>query len=104
MIYGILFLALLTHSHGKDSNLCSIGGYFSGVGDNFMSGITSHIMTQKKLINTPSCSIAWNKARDLGVLFSKKGQTYNQADAEIVEEAGRFSAMIYDAIIKDLKL
>ncbi|SEK98751.1 hypothetical protein [Nitrosovibrio tenuis] len=96
----IFFLAFSSPSIAteKDYKLCTIGGYFSGTHDKFLSGLAAHIAQKKNVFGTPICNAAWENAFRIGEKLYKTGRVQEQAEGEIIQQAAAFSAKVYDAI------
>ncbi|MCC2683062.1 MAG: hypothetical protein K0S36_2626 [Nitrosospira multiformis] len=82
----------------QDYRLCTVGGYFSGTQDKFLSGLAAHIAQKKHIFGNPICNAAWENAFRIGEKLYKTGRIQDQAEGEIIHQAAAFSSKVYDAI------
>jgi hypothetical protein len=82
----------------EDYKLCTIGGYFSGTNDKFLSGLAGHIAGKKHVFGDPICEAAWANGYRIGEKLTTKGKTTEPAEREIIRQATAFSAKIYETI------
>ncbi|MBA4143842.1 MAG: hypothetical protein H0X43_12840 [Nitrosospira sp.] len=82
----------------RDYKLCTIGGYFSGAGDKFLSGLAGHTAKKRHFLDDPICTAAWENAYRIGEKLAKTGKIKDQADQEVVHQATVFSTKVYEAI------
>ena len=96
----IFFFAFSSQSvaEEKDYKICNVGGYFSGTGDKFLSGLAAHIAQKKNILSDPICSALWENAHRMGEKLSKTGKIKEQAEGEIAQQAAAFSEKVYEAV------
>jgi hypothetical protein len=96
----VLFVGFSSSSMAaeQDYRLCTVGGYFSGTQDKFLSGLAAHIAEKKKIFGNPICNAAWENAFRIGEKLYKTGRVQDQAEGEIIHQAAAFSSKVYDAI------
>jgi hypothetical protein len=82
----------------QDYRLCTVGGYFSGTQDKFLSGLAAHIAQKKNIFGNPICNAAWENAFRIGEKLYKTGRVQDQAEGEIIHQAAAFSSKVYEAI------
>ena len=82
----------------EDYKLCTIGGYFSGTNDKFLSGLAGHIAGKKHVFGEPICKAAWDNGFRIGEKLTKAGKIKDPAEREIVQQATEFSTKIYETI------
>ncbi len=82
----------------EDYKFCTVGGYFSGTNDKFLSGLAAHVAQKKKVFGSPICNAAWENGYRIGEKLSETGKIKEPAEREIVHQAAAFSAKIYEAI------
>ena len=99
-IATVLFVGFSSSSIAaeQDYRLCTVGGYFSGTHDKFLSGLAAHIAEKKKIFGNPICNAAWENAFRIGEKLYKTGRVQDQAEGEIIHQAAAFSSKVYDAI------
>ena len=100
----LLLIFVVTPVLGAEDilQICAAGGYYSGAQDRFMSGVAMHILQKKGVLGKSTCSAIWKNAYDVGSSFSRTGKYENEADAEVVRQAGDFSTKVYSAITKNM--
>lgn len=86
----------------EDYKLCTIGGYFSGTNDKFLSGLAGHIAEKKHVFGDPICEAAWANGYRIGQKLTKTGKITEPAEREIINQATAFSAKIYETIASRL--
>ena len=86
----------------EDYKLCTIGGYFSGTNDKFLSGLAGHIAEKKHVFGDPICEAAWANGYRIGQKLTKTGKITEPAEREIIHQATTFSAKIYETIASRL--
>lgn len=99
----LLLIFILSFSNAslaadRDYKLCTIGGYFSGANDKFLSGLAGHIAKKKHFLADLICTAAWENAYRIGEKIGKTGKIKDQADQEVVHQATEFSTKVYEAI------
>lgn len=96
----MLFIAFSSPSVAaeKDYKICNIGGFFSGTGDKFLSGLAAHVAQKKNVLRDPICTALWDNAYKIGEKLTKTGRVKEEAEEEVVEQATAFGAKIYEAI------
>ena len=101
----IFFLGFSTISMAdeKDYELCTVGGYFSGTHDKFLSGLAAHLAKKKQVFSNPICKAAWENAYRIGEKLYKTGKVQEPAEEEIIHQAAAFSSKVYDAISARIK-
>ncbi len=82
----------------EDYKLCTMGGYFSGTNDKFLSGLAGHIAARKHVFGDPICKAAWANGFRIGEKLTKTGKIKDPAEREIVQQAIEFSSKIYETI------
>ncbi len=82
----------------KDYQLCTVGGYFSGTHDKFLSGLAAHLAQKKHVFSNPICKAAWENGFRIGEKLYKTGKVQEQAEEEVIHQAAAFSGKVYDAI------
>ncbi|MDE2365573.1 MAG: hypothetical protein KGM95_01410 [Betaproteobacteria bacterium] len=99
-LLAVLFLVFSTPgiANEKDYQLCTIGGYFSGTHDKFLSGLAAYVAKKKNVFGNPICNAAWENAYRIGEKLYKTGRVQEQAEEEIIHQAAAFSAKVYEAI------
>src|SRR5687768_3616051 len=86
----------------EDYKFCTIGGYFSGTNDKFLSGLAGHIAEKKHVFGDPICDAAWANGYRIGEKLTKTGKITEPAEREIINQATAFSAKIYETIASRL--
>ena len=76
--------------------LCTVGGYFSGSGDKFLSGLARDIVQKRHIFGDPICNAAWKNGYKTGENFSKTGKTKNQAEKFVFQQAAEFREQVFD--------
>lgn len=84
----------LSIAAGKDYPLCTLGGYFSGSGDKFLSDIARNTTEKGKIFGDPICNAAWRNGYKAGENFSKTGKPQNNAEQFVFQQAAEFRAQI----------
>ena len=88
----------LSFAGEQDYRLCTVGGYFSGTHDKFLSGLAAHIAQKKHIFGNPICNAACENGFRIGEKLYKTGRVQDQAEEEIIHQAAAFSSKVYDAI------
>ncbi|MDQ3184892.1 MAG: hypothetical protein M3Q16_00160 [Pseudomonadota bacterium] len=78
----------------KDYPLCTVGGYFSGSGDKFLSDVAKNIVQERNIFGDPICNAAWKNGYKTGENFSKTGKAKNHAEKFVFEQAAEFKAQV----------
>lgn len=78
----------------KDYPLCTVGGYFSGSGDKFLSELAKNIAQKRNIFGDPICNAAWKNGYKTGENFSKTGKPKNQAEKFVSQQAAEFRAQV----------
>ena len=86
----------------KDYKICSIGGFFSGSGEMFLSGLALHIRVKQIDLDEPICAAAWKNATGIGLYFSSTGKFRNQTDHTVGSQAATFKSQVYDTVISNM--
>ena len=97
----LLLLLAFSNASGveaEDYQICSIGGYFAGTEDKFLSGLAAHLAAKKKILTNPICVAVWKNAHAFGVHHSRTGKIESDAEGIVVRQASEFSAQVYDAV------
>lgn len=100
----LLFLSVTANAFADDDPyaICSIGGFFRGSNNKFMSGITTHIITRKKIFNNPTCIKLHNKSFQLGRKIVAGDNINNQQEIKIINDANDFRGKIYESISRQI--
>ena len=102
LIATIICLSLASHSAvaaEKDPYaICSIGGFFRGTSNKFMSGITTHIITRKKIFNNPTCIRLHNESFQLGRKLVAGDNINDPAELDVINMANDFRDNVYKTI------
>ncbi len=85
-------------AENEDYKICTVGGYFSGTDDKFLSGLAAHLASKKKILTNPICIAVWKNAHAFGVHHSKTGKIESDAEGIVIRQANEFSAQVYDAV------
>jgi hypothetical protein len=101
-IFTALFFSLISFiafsnpsiASGKDYPLCTLGGYFSGSGDKFLSELARNIAQKGKIFGDPICNAAWKNGYKAGENFSKTGRPQNHAEQFVFQQAAEFRAQV----------
>ena len=80
----------------KDYPLCTVGGYFSGSGDKFLSELARNSAQERKILGDPICDAAWKNGYKAGENFSKTGKPRNHAEQFVMQQATEFRAQVSD--------
>lgn len=100
--YLLLLLLLVFSNAGgaetEDYQICSVGGYFAGAEEKFLSGLAAHLAAKKKILTNPICVAVWKNAHAFGVHHSRTGRIESEAEGVVVKQANEFSAQVYDAV------
>ena len=80
----------------KDYPLCTVGGYFSGSGDKFLSELARNSAQERKILGDPICNAAWKNGYKAGENFSKTGKPKNPAEQFVLRQATEFRAQVSD--------
>jgi len=105
IIFSLLFLAVFSSSSiaaEKDYKICSIGGYFVGAENMFLSDLAAHIMIKQLAINDPICTAAWKNAIDIGKRHAWTGKIKTEEEVIIMQQAVEFQSQVYDAITSNM--
>lgn len=102
VLLGLSFSSAVAASE-EDYKLCTIGGYFSGTNDKFLSGLAAHIAEKKHIFGDPICEAAWANGYRVGEKLTKTGKIKESAEREIVQQATAFSSKIYETISSRVK-
>lgn len=98
----ILCLSVSFHSANAAEDdpyaICSIGGFFRGTSNKFMSGITTHIITRKEMSNDTRCISLHNKSFQLGRKVVAGDNINDPADLDIINMASDFRENVYETI------
>lgn len=78
----------------KDYPLCTVGGYFSGSGDKFLSELAKNIAQERNVFGDPICNAAWKNGYKTGENFSRTGKTKNHAEKFVFQQAAEFKAQV----------
>jgi len=100
--YLIVLLSLITSpgAFAQDDpyEICSIGGFFRGTDNKFMSGITTHIITRKNIFNNPTCIALHNKSFQLGRNLVAGDNIDKPQEIKIINAANDFREKVYKTI------
>lgn len=105
-LFLLLFLAVFSSTvtaNEEDYKLCTIGGYFSGTSDKFLSGLAAHIAEKKHVFGDPICDAAWANGYRVGEKLTKTGKIKDPSEREIIQQATAFSSKIYETISSRIK-
>jgi|APThiThiocy_ev2_2_1041544.scaffolds.fasta_scaffold00540_15 hypothetical protein len=86
----------------KDYKICTVGGYYSGTDDKFLSGLATHMAQKRNILHDPICGALWRNAYKIGATVTKTGAIHDQAEEIAVKEATEFSRKVYEAVGKDI--
>lgn len=78
--------------------ICSIGGFFRGTDNKFMSGITTHIISRKQIFDDPTCITLHNKSFQLGRKVVAGENTNNQDELKVINDANDFREKVFKSI------
>ncbi len=76
----------------KDYPLCTVGGYFSGSGDKFLSELARNSAQKRNIFGDPICNAAWKNGYKAGENVSKTGKAKNPAEIFVFQQAAEFRA------------
>lgn len=95
-----VYLAAVTSvsANDNDYDICSTAGVFHGLNNKFMTGITSHILTRKKILNNPECISKYNSAVKLGLSLVAGDNINGIKNIQIINHANDFRDKVYEAI------
>ncbi|MDN5934702.1 MAG: hypothetical protein L0H75_00820 [Nitrosospira sp.] len=79
----------------QDYTLCTVGGYFSGSGDKFLSGLAKDIVQKRHIFGDPICNAAWKNGYKTGENFSRTGKPKNQAEKFVFQQAVEFREQVF---------
>lgn len=105
-LFLLLFLSVFSSTVTaieEDYKLCTIGGYFSGTNDKFLSGLAAHIAEKKHVFGDPICDAAWANGYRVGEKLTKTGKIKDPSEREIIHQATAFSSKIYETISSRIK-
>jgi len=98
----LILLYLFASSYALADNdpyaICSTGGFFRGTNNKFMSGITTHIISRKKIFNNPTCIELHNKSFKIGRKLVAGDNINNQQEIKIINSANDFREKVYKTI------
>jgi hypothetical protein len=99
-LWLVLLFAFSSASGAEDEDykICTVGGYFSGTGDKFLSGLAAHLASKKRILTNPICVAVWKNSHAFGVHHSRTGKIESDAVGIVVQQASEFSAQVYDAV------
>jgi hypothetical protein len=80
----------------KDYPLCTLGGYFSGSGDKFLSELAKNIAQKSNILGDPICNAAWKNGYKAGENVSRTGKPQNLAETFVFQQAAEFRAHASD--------
>ena len=102
LLFLLVFSSTVTATE-EDYKLCTIGGYFSGTNDKFLSGLAAHIAEKKHVFGDPICDAAWANGYRVGEKLTKTGKIKDPSEREIIRQATAFSSKIYETISSRVK-
>jgi hypothetical protein len=102
LLFLLVFSSTVTATE-EDYKLCTIGGYFSGTNDKFLSGLAAHIAEKKHVFGDPICDAAWANGYRVGEKLTKTGKIKDPSEREIIQQATAFSSRIYETISSRIK-
>jgi len=102
LLFLLVFSSTVTATE-EDYKLCTIGGYFSGTNDKFLSGLAAHIAEKKHVFGDPICEAAWANGYRVGEKLTKTGKIKDPSEREIIQQATAFSSKIYETISSRVK-
>ena len=102
LLFFAVFSSTVTATE-EDYKLCTIGGYFSGTNDKFLSGLAAHIAEKKHVFGDPICDAAWANGYRVGEKLTKTGKIKDPSEREIIQQATAFSSRIYETISSRIK-
>jgi hypothetical protein len=102
LLFLLVFSSTVTATE-EDYKLCTIGGYFSGTNDKFLSGLAAHIAEKKHVFGDPICDAAWANGYRVGEKLTKTGKIKDPSEREIIQQATAFSSKIYETISSRVK-
>ncbi len=102
LLFLLVFSSTVTATE-EDYKLCTIGGYFSGTNDKFLSGLAAHIAEKKHVFGDPICDAAWANGYRVGEKLTKTGKIKDPPEREIIQQATAFSSRIYETISSRIK-
>jgi len=79
-------------------SICSTGGFFRGTNNKFMSGITTHIITRKKIFDNPTCINLHNKSFQLGRSLLAGDNINQPQEIKVINDANDFREKVYKTI------
>ena len=104
--YLIILLSLLlspsAFAEDDPYAICSIGGFFRGTDNKFMAGITTHIITRKKIFTNPTCISLHNQSFQLGRSLLAGDNINKQHEIKIINAANDFREKVYETISKKM--
>lgn len=80
----------------KDYPLCTMGGYFSGSGDKFLSELARNVAQKRNILGDPICNAAWKNGYKAGENVSRTGKPQNLAEKFVFQQAAEFRAHASD--------
>ena len=83
LLFLLVFSSTVTATE-EDYKLCTIGGYFSGTNDKFLSGLAAHIAEKKHVFGDPICEAAWANGYRVGEKLTKTGKIKDPSEREII--------------------
>jgi hypothetical protein len=86
----------------KDYKICTVGGYYSGTDDKFLSGLATHMAQKRNILHDPICGALWRNAYKIGANVTKTGAIHDQAEEIAVKEATEFSRRIYESVSRNI--
>ena len=98
LILLYLFSSQNAYAENDPYAICSIGGFFRGTDNKFMSGITTHIITRKNIFNNPTCIELHNKSFQLGRNLVAGDNINKQQEIKIINAANDFREKVYKTI------
>jgi len=104
LIVFLFLYAAPSYSSDAVDNICNAGGYYSGAEDRFLSGLATHILAKKGIMNNSKCTALWQYAYNVGAYFSRNGKFKNPSDSDVALSASKFATKAYDSILKDMDL
>ncbi len=80
----------------KDYPLCTVGGYFSGSGNKFLSELARNIAQKRHIFGDPICNAAWKNGYKTGENVLKTGKPNNHAEKFVLQQAAEFREHAFD--------
>ncbi len=103
-LLAIFFISCPSGAKEKDFMMCKIAGFYEGNNNRFLEDLAVRVSAKNNLLADKECTVAMKDGKEIGQNFSKPGRLKSHEDSEVIDEATRFSNLIYDSILSRVKI